>query len=65
LKDQEQAKAPESQTAKERETSQDTGFIEIVHCFQRGVGAKFYSFSPQLPDGENVVRTKVNPDPRG
>lgn len=65
LKNEEAAKDPASQTAKERETSEGTGFIEIVHCFQRGVGARFFSFSPKLPAGENVVRTKVNPDPRG
>lgn len=41
------------------------GFIEIVHGFQQGIGAKFYSFSPQLPGGKNIVRTRVNKDPRG
>lgn len=55
----------QSQTANEKDKQTAEGFIEIVHAFQRGVGANFYSFSPQLPDGDNIVRTKVNPDPRG
>lgn len=36
--------------------------IELVHCFQKGIGAKFYTYSPAL---DKVVRTRKNPDPRG
>jgi hypothetical protein len=65
LKEQSQAKDPKSQTPKEKETADGVGFVEIVHVFQRGIGANFYSFSPKLPAGDNVVRTRVNKDPRG
>lgn len=36
--------------------------VEIIHAFQRGKGAKFFSF--HAPSGK-IVRTKVNKDPRG
>jgi hypothetical protein len=36
--------------------------VEIIHAFQRGKGAKFFSF--HAPTGK-IVRTKVNKDPRG
>lgn len=53
-------------TPNERGKAQNVkGYIEIVHCFQRGIGAVFYSFAPSLGDNENVVRRKKNPDPRG
>jgi hypothetical protein len=53
-------------TPNERGKAQNVkGYIEIIHAFQRGIGANFYSFSPVLGDGENVVRRKKNPDPRG
>ncbi len=38
------------------------GVIEIVHVFQRGIGATFYSYAPRL---KKVVRKRVNKDPRG
>jgi hypothetical protein len=66
LKDQLQDKDKLAQTPNERDKAQNVkGYIEIVHCFQRGIGAQFYSFAPRLGDGENVVRRKKNPDPRG
>ena len=55
----------QSQTPSEKKDQLNEGFIEIVHAFQRGIGATFYSFSPQLPDKDNIVREKVNKDPRG
>lgn len=54
-----------AQTPSEKGKQLNSGFFEIVHAFQRGIGANFYSFSPQLEDGENVLRSRVNPDPRG
>lgn len=55
----------QSQTPNEKKDQLNEGFIEIVHAFQRGIGATFYSFSPQLPDKDNIIREKVNKDPRG
>ena len=54
-----------SMSPNEREKQLNTGFVEIVHCFQRGIGNTFYSFAPSLGESDNIVRTKVNPDPRG
>lgn len=55
-----------AQTPAEREKAVNTkGGIELITGFQRGVGSKFLTFSPLLPDGENIARTKVNKDPRG
>jgi hypothetical protein len=53
------------QSPSEKSKQLNNGFYQIVHVFQRGIGASFYSFAPRLADGENVVRTKKNPDPRG
>ena len=46
----------QSQTTNEKKDQLNEGFIEIVHAFQRGIGATFYSFSPQLPDKDNIIR---------
>lgn len=54
-----------NQTPTEKNKMLNNGFFEIVHAFQQGVKANFYSFSPAMPDGENILRTKVNKDPRG
>lgn len=52
-----------AQTPAEREKNINTkGGVELITGFQRGVGAKFYTF--HLSSGL-VVRTKVNKDPRG
>lgn len=58
------AKPADQQTPAEREKGGDTGGYEVIHAFQAGVGAEFYSFSPQFESGK-TLRTKVNPDPRG
>lgn len=58
-------KDTQSMTPNEREKQLNAEFIEVVHCFQRGIGAKFYSFVPSLGESDNIVRTKVNKDPRG
>jgi hypothetical protein len=52
-------------TPNERNKQLNDGFYEIVHVFQRGEGAMFYSFSPRLDGDDNIVRRKKNPDPRG
>ena len=58
-------KDTQSMTPNEREKQLNASFIEIVHAFQRGVGATFYSFAPSLGENDNIIRTKVNRDPRG
>jgi hypothetical protein len=58
------AKAAEYQTPAEREKGGDTGGFEVIHVFQEGKEAEFYSFAPRFKDGQSL-RTKVNPDPRG
>lgn len=58
-------KQQEAQTANEKDKNTKNEVIEMIHAFQRGVGATFYSFFPDLPDGENVARRKKNKDPRG
>jgi hypothetical protein len=65
------AKPAELQTAAEREKGGDTGGFEVIHAFQEGIGAEFYSFAPRLAqakgakNGDGMLRTKVNKDPRG
>lgn len=54
-----------AQTPAEKNKMLNAGFYEIVHVFQRGVGGTFYSFDPKQPDGDNVLRSRVNKDPRG
>jgi hypothetical protein len=58
------AKGAEYQTPAEREKGGDNGGYEVIHAFQNGVNAEFYSFSPQFKDGK-PLRVKVNKDPRG
>lgn len=65
LKDKSGQKDVQSMSPNEKEKQLNEGFIEIVHAFQTGIGAKFYSFSPQLPNNKNIVRTRANKDPRG
>lgn len=62
LKDKSAQKDAMQMTPAEKSKLTNAGFIEIVHCFQRGIGGQFFSFSPKLKE---VVRRKVNPDPRG
>lgn len=64
LKDEITTKADEDMTEAEKKLkdSQSKGGIELVTAFQRGVGGKFYTFSPKLKE---VVKTKENKDPRG
>jgi hypothetical protein len=58
------AKGAEYQTPAEREKGGDNGGYEVIHAFQNGVNAEFYSFSPGFKDGR-PLRVKVNKDPRG
>jgi hypothetical protein len=58
------AKPADVQTPAEKEKGGDTGGFEVIHAFQAGIGAEFYSFSPQFQDGV-VLRSKINKDPRG
>jgi hypothetical protein len=58
------AKPAEVMTPAEREKGGDTGGFEVIHAFQVGKGAEWYSFSPQFEDGVNL-RTKISNDPRG
>ena len=60
--DAETAKDTQAMTPGEQERGIDTTAVELVTAFQKGIGAKFYTFSPQA---HKIVRTKVNKDPRG
>lgn len=65
-----QTKDEKAKTPDEREKNINTkGGIELITGFQRGVGAKFYTFHMQnVGNGKyegTIVRTKVNKDPRG
>lgn len=63
IKDMSGSKDSRAMPPVERERgSNQNGGIELITGFQRGVGAKFYTFHG--PSGK-VVRTKVNKDPRG
>lgn len=63
IKDMNQTKEIQAQTPVEREKAVNTkGGVELITGFQRGIGAKFYTF--HVSSGL-VVRTKVNKDPRG
>jgi len=57
-------KSAELQTPAEKERGADAKGYEVIHAFQKGKGAEFYSFSPKFEDGA-TFRTKINPDPRG
>ena len=59
------AKDPSGLNPSEKEKSPDAKFIQIIHAFQKGIKQPFYSFSPDLPEDQDLVRTWVNPDPRG
>lgn len=58
-----ESKNKEDATPAETEKGIINGGYEIIHCFQKGIKSKFYSFATALPD--KVIRTKTNPDPRG
>lgn len=53
----------QSPNERDRDINEEDG-IRIIHAFQRGVGAKFFSFII-TGNGTEIVREKVNPDPRG
>lgn len=55
-------KDEKSRTPTENERSTNPEGIELVTAFQKGVGAKFYTF---VPGEKKIVRTKTNKDPRG
>ncbi len=57
-----QKKKDDEKSITEKERNIESGGIEIIHGFQNGVGAKFYSYATAT---EKIVRTKVNPDKRG
>ncbi len=63
VKDFVSTKESTAQTPAEREKAINTrGGVELITGFQRGMGAKFYTF--HWPSN-TVVRTKENKDPRG
>jgi hypothetical protein len=51
-----------SVTPNEKNRNNRNGGVEIIHAFQSGIGADFYSFHLS---SEKIVRTKKNKDPRG
>lgn len=59
------AKPADQQTPAEREKGDGySGGYEVIHAFQKGVGALQYAFAPRFKDGANL-RNKVSKDPRG
>jgi hypothetical protein len=58
----ETAKDQQARTPTEDDRGLEADGIELVTGFQKGVGAKFYTFNPQT---RKIVRTKENKDPRG
>lgn len=62
IKDKIASKEQKQKTPTDNEASYDSGGVEIIHGFQKGVGASFYSYSTEI---NQIVRTKKNPDPRG
>ena len=73
VKDFESTKDEKAKTPAEREKNINTkGGVELITGFQRGKGAKFYTFHVQTAGAGDkksytgtIVRTKVNKDPRG
>lgn len=63
IKDYTTTKEDKAKTPSEREKNINTkGGVELITGFQRGVGAKFFTF--HVSSGL-IARTKVNKDPRG
>jgi hypothetical protein len=62
-------KDADAATPVEREKGLINKFVEVIHCFQTGVSAPFYSFAPDLAVKDmktnGVIRTRNNKDPRG
>lgn len=55
-------KEEKAKTPTEKDRGGETTGIELVTGFQKGIGAKFYTFNP---DKKKIVRTKTSKDPRG
>lgn len=63
VKDFTTTKDEKAKTPSERESQINSkGGVELITGFQRGIGAKFFTF--HVNSGE-IVRTKINKDPRG
>lgn len=58
------SKEMKEQNINEREKQINTSGIKVTVCFNRGIGAPFYMFSQQLPEG-SCLREWKNPDPTG
>jgi hypothetical protein len=59
------AKPTDLQTPAERERGDGySGGFEVIHAFQKGKNAEFYSFSPKYEQGA-TLRKKTTKDPRG
>lgn len=55
-------KDDKAKTDSEKDRGVKANGYEIIHGFQKGAGAKFYSFAPAI---KKMARTWTNPDPRG
>lgn len=60
--DAETMKDQQARTPVDDDRGLEANGIELITGFQKGVGAKFYTFNPS---SKKIVRTKVNNDPRG
>jgi hypothetical protein len=61
----EEKKDQRQQNYTERQNNVVQSGYRIVHCFQRGSEAPFYSFAPSLPENENIVKVDQNSNPTG
>jgi hypothetical protein len=61
IKDQNTTKSTEEESSANKDKTKKGG-VKLVHAFQRGVGAMFYTFHPVTGA---IVRKKKNKDPRG
>lgn len=61
----EQPKDKRQQNYTERQNNTSVGGYKIIHCFQRGSKAPFFSFAPSLPKEDNVVKKDTNRNPMG
>lgn len=62
LLDELQPKDEANKTANERQNDRNVPYAKLVHAFQLGRGASFFTYSPKL---DKLVRARPNPDPRG
>lgn len=61
----EDKKDSRQQNYTERQNNITSGGYKIIHCFQRGSEAPYYSFAPSLDEKDNVVKRDKCTNPTG